>query len=101
EEQHDAIAAAAKRLNELREGWLNPADAPDEELERRTLTNLYNEMPAWLRDAHRHLDDAVLDAYGWPPAIADEALLERLLPLNLARAGATADKPNLDEPAAQ
>ena len=51
DEQREAIAAAARRLNELREGWLNPAGAEPEELETRTLTNLYNQMPAWLRDA--------------------------------------------------
>ncbi|MEX2546630.1 MAG: DNA methyltransferase [Chloroflexota bacterium] len=86
DDQRDAIAAAARRLNELREGWLNPPDATDEELEKRTLTNLYNEMPAWLRDAHAALDQAVLDAYSWPADIADDELLARLLQLNLERA---------------
>lgn len=52
-----------------------------------TLTNLYNEMPAWLRDAHARLDEAVLAAYGWPADIADDELLARLLELNLERAG--------------
>ncbi len=83
DEQRDAIAAAAKRLDELREGWLNPADASDEELELRTLTKLYNAMPSWLRDVHAALDHAVLAAYGWPPAIPDADLLARLLALNL------------------
>ena len=50
EEQRDAIADAAKRLNEVREGWLNPPGASDEDLQSRTLTNLYNEMPPWLRE---------------------------------------------------
>jgi len=36
---------------------------------------------------HQKLDNAVLDAYGWPPDLSDEAILERLLALNLARAG--------------
>ena len=30
------------------------------ELKLRTLTNLYNERPAWLRLAHKKLDQAVL-----------------------------------------
>ncbi len=37
--------------------------------------------------AHRKLDDAVLDAYGWPHDLSDDELLARLLALNLARAG--------------
>jgi hypothetical protein len=58
-------------------------------LKRRTLTNLYNERPAWLDLAHRKLDHAVLDAYGWPHDLSDDDLLARLLDLNLARAGVT------------
>jgi type II restriction/modification system DNA methylase subunit YeeA len=93
QEQQEAIAAAARRLNELREGWLNPPGASDEELEMRTLTNLYNDMPAWLRDAHAALDDAVLDAYGWPVDISDNDVLARLLTLNLERAGGVSPTP--------
>lgn len=72
-----AIAAAAARLNEQRENWLNPADLivrepevvpgyPDRllpkdedaanELKKRTLTNLYNARPQWLANAHAALD---------------------------------------------
>jgi hypothetical protein len=58
-----------------------------ESLKRRTLTNLYNERPAWLDLAHKRLDEAVFAAYGWDPGMADEELLEKLLELNLARAG--------------
>lgn len=87
DEQRESIAAAARRLNALREGWLNPQDASDEELEKRTLTNLYNETPAWLRDAHAAIDAAVLQAYGWPRQISDDDLLSRLLELNLSRSG--------------
>jgi hypothetical protein len=36
--------------------------------------------------AHRKLDEAVLDAYGWPHDLSDEEILERLLALNLERA---------------
>ena len=86
EQQREAIAEAARELHRLREGWLNPAGALDEELERRTLTNLYNERPSWLALAHDRLDRAVLDAYGWPGDIGADDLLARLLALNLDRA---------------
>ena len=103
------IAAAAKRLNELREAWLNPADLvkrvpevvpgyPDRilpvddaaaaTLKKRTLTNLYNERPTWLDNAHRDLDRAVAAAYGWPEDIGEEDALARLLDLNRERAAA-------------
>jgi type II restriction/modification system DNA methylase subunit YeeA len=55
-------------------------------LKTRTLTNLYNQRPAWLELAHKRLDEAVFAAYGWDPALSDEALLEKLLALNLQRA---------------
>jgi type II restriction/modification system DNA methylase subunit YeeA len=101
------IAAAAKRLNELRENWLNPSDLvkrkpevipgyPDrilpvdekaaELLKKRTLTNLYNQCPTWLANAHRGLDEAVATAYGWPVDLSDDEVLDRLLTLNLKRA---------------
>ena len=56
------------------------------ELKKRTLTNLYNARPTWLDLAHKALDRAVLDAYGWPHDIADDEILARLLALNLERA---------------
>ena len=109
------IAAAARRLNELREAWLNPAEwvdwviTPEEEkagfpkrpvakpgheadLKKRTLTNLYNARPAWLDLAHKALDQAVAAAYNWPdytPGMPDEEILRRLLALNLERADST------------
>jgi type II restriction/modification system DNA methylase subunit YeeA len=113
-----AIAKAAKRLDDLRNAWLNPPDLidivpevvptagqlatgapkiyPDRilpkneaaaaELKKRTLTNLYNQRPQWLADAHRDLDAAVAAAYGWPADISEEDALAKLLELNLARA---------------
>ncbi|MDP1680825.1 MAG: hypothetical protein Q8L39_03505 [Burkholderiales bacterium] len=107
----EAIAAAAKQLNALRETWLNPPEwvdwvrTPEEEqagfplrpiakpgheaeLKKRTLTNLYNARPAWLAHAHRELDAAVAVAYGWTdytPEMPDEEILKRLLALNLER----------------
>jgi len=62
------------------------------ELKRRTLTNLYNEMPTWLRNAHAKLDEAVFAAYAattgdaaWKADIGDEEILEKLLALNRQR----------------
>jgi type II restriction/modification system DNA methylase subunit YeeA len=83
-----AIAAAAKGLVEKRDAWLNPPGASAAELKKRTLTNLYNQRPQWLEDAHRALDKAVLAAYGWPDDLSDTDVLERLLALNRERAGA-------------
>jgi len=102
------IAKASKALNELRENWLNPRDLikkvsevipgiqerilPVDDkaaaiLKKRTLTNLYNERPTWLDNAHKDLDAAVAAAYGWPEDISDDEALARLLELNHQRAG--------------
>ena len=107
------IAAAAHRLNELREAWLNPAEWVDwvitseeekagfpkrpvakpgheADLKKRTLTNLYNARPAWLDLAHKSLDQAVAAAYNWPDytsEMSDDEVLRRLLALNLERSG--------------
>jgi len=81
-----AIAAAAKDLVAKRDRWLNPKGATEAELKKRTLTNLYNQRPTWLDLAHKRLDHAVLDAYGWPHDLPTDQILERLLALNLKRA---------------
>ena len=101
-----AIAEAARRLVELRDRWLNPpqwvewvdepvagypkrpvptAAAPIRELRRRTLTNLYNERPQWLTDAHAELDAAVAAAYGWNAAVSAENALRELMKNNTKR----------------
>ena len=93
DEQREVIAEAARELNSLREGWLNPVDAEDKpvmfgvDLRQRTLTNLYNDQDShtWLVNAHDKLNAAVAAAYGWPADIGDEQVLERLLALNLER----------------
>jgi hypothetical protein len=54
-------------------------------LKKRTLTNLYNERPAWLTNAHSDLDSAVAEAYGWPVNISEEDALARLFALNQSR----------------
>ena len=97
-------------IDEKRRLWLNPPEwvreVPDvipslpprflpvddeaaSRLKKRTLTNLYNERPTWLDNLHQSLDAAVFAAYGWPPDITEEQILERLLTLNLKRAAAT------------
>jgi type II restriction/modification system DNA methylase subunit YeeA len=81
-----AIAEAANSLVEMRDRWLNAEGLSDAEKKKRTLTNLYNARPTWLDLAHKRLDEAVFAAYGWPPTLSDEEILERLLALNLERA---------------
>ena len=89
-EQSAAISAAARRLDDLRNGWLNPPDGTigPAALRRRTLTNLYNSPPTWLTHAHRRLDEAVFAAYNWNPDISDGELIAALLTLNLQRPSA-------------
>jgi hypothetical protein len=82
-----AIAQAAKELVEQRDRWLNAEGLSEAEKKRRTLTNLYNARPTWLDLAHKRLDEAVFAAYGWKGELTDEEILERLLRLNLERAG--------------
>ena len=98
------IADAARRLVELRDRWLNPAEwvewvdepvagypkrpVPRNEdaakaLRKRTLTNLAR--PQWLADAHAALDASVAGAYGWAADISDEDALRELLALNGSR----------------
>ena len=82
-----AIAAAAKELVEMRDRWLCAEGLSEIERKKRTLTNLYNARPTWLDLAHKRLDQAVFSAYGWSDDLSDEAILARLLKLNLERAG--------------
>lgn len=104
-----AIADAARHLDRLRNAWLTPPDlvrveaevvagypdrtlaknaAAQKLLAKRTLTNLYNQRPQWLLDAHRELDEAVAAAYGWSVDISDEEAVANLLTLNLERPAA-------------
>jgi type II restriction/modification system DNA methylase subunit YeeA len=77
-----AVAEAARGLVSLRDGWLHPANASDAELRKRTLTNLYNQHPSWLAQAHEGLDRAVHDAYGWDWPLSPADVLDKLLALN-------------------
>jgi type II restriction/modification system DNA methylase subunit YeeA len=83
------IASAAKEMLAKRDAWLNPPGASAAEIKKRTLTNLYNQRPQWLEDAHRALDKAVLAAYDWPEDLSDTDILERLMALNRERARAS------------
>jgi len=62
----------------LRQSAIMAYATKHKELKTRTLTNLYNKRPTWLRLAHRRLDEAVLAAYaavdpagGWDAAWAE------------------------------
>ena len=88
-----------------------------EMVNRRTLTHLYNALEyyrtsirgkqrnptQWVKDTggiitldeieeldhiHTEIDQAVLDAYGWPHSLTDMQILEHLLALNMERAAA-------------
>jgi len=109
-----AIAATAADLTTWREKWLNPEGwldweiTPEEESagfpprpvpksehaaawKKRTLTNLYNEMPAGLTLRQEQLDQAVAAAYGWTDytsELPDSEILLRLLALNQERSKA-------------
>jgi hypothetical protein len=52
-------------------------------LTKRALTSLSDERPIRLDLAHRRVNEAVLDAYGWPHDLSDERNLACLLALNL------------------
>ena len=85
---YEKRVAACVGLVRLRDAWLNPPDIAAADLRKRTLTNLYNQRPTWLANAHRTLDRAVFAAYGWPEAKLDtQQILARLLALNHQRAG--------------
>ena len=106
-----SIAIAAKKLDEVRNNWLNPSLCIDwvqtpeevsagfpmrpvakkgfeEKVKKLTLTNLYNKPPSWLTNVHQALDLTVAKAYGWEdytPKMSDEEILKRLLEINLKR----------------
>jgi len=82
------ITGANERgIGTVRYPRLEPCDEDCvKKLAKRTLTNLYNERPAWLANAHGKLDAAVASAYNFNVNLTDEAILEWLLALNQERA---------------
>ena len=81
-----ATSGAAARLNQLREGWLNPPNATALELKKCT-NQRHNQRDSqrvtWLTNIHAALAAAVAAAHGWPDGLNDAGILERLLTLNL------------------
>ncbi len=97
-----ATVNAKTGVGTVRYPRLEPKDADcAAKLKKHTLTNLYNERPAWLDLAHRKLDAAVAAAYGWPADLSDEQILERLLTLNLERAEEEAKAAKVKKPKTQ
>lgn len=110
--RNDCFLTASRSFD--RENWLNPPDLitrvpevvpgypdrilPVDEkaeaiLKKSTLTNLYNQRPAWLDNAHKVLDEAVAEAYGWGDdwragKLTEDEILARLFKLNQERAKA-------------
>ncbi len=108
------IAAAAARLNELRENWLNPADLvvrepevvpgypdrilpKDEEAAKELATahphQALQPAPAMACTDLPRLDEAVAEAYGWGDdwragLLTDDDILARLFRLNQERGAA-------------
>jgi len=94
-----ATVNAKTGIGTVRYPRLEPRDADSAaKLKQRTLTNLYNERPAWLDFAHKKLDAAVAAAYGFPTDLSDEQILERLLALNLERAAEEAKAAKVKPP---
>src|SRR5438045_9503882 len=77
----------ARGIGTVRYPRIEPRDEEcAKKLAKRTLTNLYNERPAWLAHAHAKLDAAVAAAYGFNVDLTDEQILEKLLALNIESA---------------
>ena len=63
-DDEDDFADVPETARELiRRSAIMARAAKDPNLKKRTLTNLYNQRPTWLKLAHRELDAAVLAAY--------------------------------------
>jgi hypothetical protein len=86
-----------KRVPEVVAGYpdriLPVNEAAATELKNRTLTKLYNTRPAWLDNAHKALDEAVAEAYGWGDdwragKLTEDEILARLFKINQERSNA-------------
>lgn len=89
DEQRERIGSASRRLIEERDRLCGDRQIG--------LTTLYNELDEGahdeLRVLHDQLDQAVADAYGWPPSTLDDAdaITGKLLERNAAIAGGEID----------
>ena len=81
--QRQAIAAAARALDEQRQNACRPKGKF-----QRSMTDLYNNRPQWLQQAHHQLDKAVAAAYGWRADLDDNDILQRLVWLNIQKSKA-------------
>ena len=97
-ENRPEVAVPSSAAGTVRYPRLEPRDADcAAKLKERTLTKLYNERPAWLDLAHKKLAAAVAAAYGWPPDLTEDQILEKLLGLNLERAAEEAKAATVNE----
>jgi hypothetical protein len=78
QEQHPGLTMTGMYnvLEKLRAG--EALSAKDREINDQGLVSV-------LREIHEELDTAVFEAYGWPPELSDEQILERLVALNQER----------------
>ena len=69
-----------EKLRDIDAGTLTAADfsPKDKQIHDRGLVSI-------LKQLHDELDAAVFDAYGWPPTLTDDQLLEKLVALNHKR----------------
>jgi len=84
QEQHPGLTMTGMYnvLEKLRSG--EPLSAKEREINDQGLVSL-------LKQIHGELDAAVFEAYGWPPDLSDEQILERLVALNQERAAEEAE----------
>jgi type II restriction/modification system DNA methylase subunit YeeA len=103
----DATEEQRARIRELGESLDRHRKERLAEHQRLTMTGMYNVLEklragealakgdrevhekgllSILREIHDELDEAVLEAYGWPRDLDDEGVLERLVALNAERA---------------
>ncbi len=96
-----------KRIREIAERLDAHRKRQQEEVPTLTMTDMYNVLEklrsegllddkerqvyeqglvSILQQLHDDLDTAVFDAYGWPPTLTDEEILQRLVDLNAERA---------------
>jgi hypothetical protein len=90
-------AELVKRVPEVVAGYpdriVPVSEAAALELKSRTLTKLYNARPQWLDNAHKTLDEAVAETYGWGDdwrkgKLTEDEILARLFTLNQNRSNA-------------